>query len=140
MKLVTIKVFENAIEAHILKSKLESEGIPAILVNENIVTLNPLYNIAVGGVKLQVRDEDFRKANAIITEVEQIPFTDENDHALKCPNCGSSNLYSGFKTANNPKGILALIFSFLYLVFPIYYKTVYRCKDCGYEFQDKILR
>ena len=63
MKLITIKVFENAIDAHILKTKLESEGIPAILVDENIVTLNPLYNIAVGGGKLQVRDEDFGRAN-----------------------------------------------------------------------------
>ncbi|MNE14291.1 hypothetical protein D3C80_1071640 [compost metagenome] len=134
MKLITIKIFENAIEAHILKTKLESEGIPAIVVDENVMTLNPFYNIAVGGVKLQIRDEDFEKANAILTEIKQTPITDDNGRTLNCPKCGSANLYTGFKTASNAKGFWAFILSFLYLVFPIHYKSVYRCKDCGNEF------
>lgn len=134
MTLITIKIFENAIDAHILKTKLESEGIPAIVVDENLITLNPFYNIAVGGVKLQVRDEDFEKANTILTEIEQTPVTDDNGRTLKCPKCGSTNFYTGFKTTSNAKGVLAFILSLLYMVFPIHHKSVYRCKDCENEF------
>ena len=48
MGFITIKTFENAIEAEMLKTKLASEGIRAYLFDENITTLNPLLNIAVG--------------------------------------------------------------------------------------------
>ena len=52
MELITVKVFDSGIEAHILKARLESENIPCFIFDENIVTLNPLFNFAVGGIKL----------------------------------------------------------------------------------------
>jgi hypothetical protein len=73
MKYVTIKVFDSAIEAHILKSKLESEDIECHIFDENIVSLNPLFNYAVGGIKLKVNELDFEKAITIVKEIDDQP-------------------------------------------------------------------
>ena len=137
MELITIKTFDNAIEAHILKSRLESEGINCCLFDENIVSLNPLYNITVGGIKLKINKVDFEKTQEIIAEIDNTPLTNENDELIKCPNCESTDLYTGFKSMKGLKGILSVITSFLFMVFPIYFKTVYKCKNCGTEFKNE---
>ncbi|MFZ6052559.1 putative signal transducing protein [Halocola ammonii] len=62
MPLITIKTFETPIEAHLLKVKFESEGVPCYLFDEEIVQLNPIYNVATGGVKLKVHEGDLQKA------------------------------------------------------------------------------
>jgi len=45
MKLVTLKTFDNSIEAHLLKVKLESEGIRCFIFDENIVSMNPILTL-----------------------------------------------------------------------------------------------
>lgn len=134
MKLVTLKTFENSIEANLLRSKLESEGILCFLFDENMVSLNPLYNITLGGIKLKIREADAQKALQIIEEVETTPFTDEQDRQVQCPNCRSTQLYSDFKSVRDITGILTFIVSLLFFVFPFYYKSVYKCRQCGAEF------
>ena len=135
MELVTVRTFDNSIQAHLLKSKLESEGITCYLFDENIVRLNPLYNITIGGIKLKINKFDMDKASLIIQEVDQSKLTNDQGESLKCPNCHSEEIYSGFKSMKGIKGILSVIISFLLIVFPIYFKTVKKCKECGYEFK-----
>ncbi|MGB2153690.1 MAG: putative signal transducing protein [Flavobacteriaceae bacterium] len=135
MELVTVRTFDNSIQAHLLKSKLESEGITCYLFDENIVGLNPLYNITVGGIKLKINKFDMDKASLIIQELDQSELTNDQGESLKCPNCHSEEIYSGFKSMKGIKGILSVIISFLLVVFPIYLKTVKKCKECGYEFK-----
>ncbi|PTM03401.1 MAG: hypothetical protein DA405_10495 [Bacteroidetes bacterium] len=53
MELVTLKTFDNLVEAHLIKSKLESDDLPCFLFDENIMALNPLYNLTVDGIKLK---------------------------------------------------------------------------------------
>ena len=135
MELITIKRFDTAIEAHIIKNKLESEGIPSYVMDENIVTLNPLLNFAVGGVRLQINQEDTEKATAILTEINDTPLTNERNEVIACPNCQSTELYTDFKTMKDAKGILAMIAAFFFAVFPMYSKSVYKCKKCNTEFE-----
>jgi hypothetical protein len=135
LELVTVRTFDNSIQAHLLKSKLESEDITCYLFDENIVGLNPLYNITVGGIKLKIHKADIDRAAVIIQEVDQSALTNDQGETLKCPNCDSEEIYSGFKSMKGIKGILSLITSFLLIVFPIYFKTVKKCKECGYEFK-----
>ncbi|GAA4807830.1 hypothetical protein GCM10023231_41340 [Olivibacter ginsenosidimutans] len=134
MDFITLKVFDNPIEAHLLKSKLESEGIPCFLQDENIVALNPLYNYAVGGIKLNIPRADVALAQQILREIDDHPNLDEKEAIIACPQCGSTHLYTNFKSMKGAKGILSAIISFFMAVFPIYYKNVYKCKDCGAEF------
>jgi rubredoxin len=124
MKMITIKVFDNPIDAHILKSKLESEGIHCYVFDENIVSLNLLYSNAIGGVRLRVSEDDEQLANEIIASVEEQPFVNELDQEIKCPSCGSTNLISDFKSTQGLKSLFLL-------VFPLLYKAKFQCKDCG---------
>lgn len=70
MDWVTIKVFNESLQAHMLKSKLESEGIPCFLKDDNMVSVHPWASIALGGVKLQVKEVDVDKALLIIKELD----------------------------------------------------------------------
>jgi len=135
LELVTIKTFDNSIEAHLVRSKLESENIMCFLFDENIVGLNPLFNIAVGGIKLKINKLDVNKATLIIEETEKCSLTNDQGEIVKCLSCQSEDIYNGFKSMKGTKGIISTIISFLFMVFPIYYKTVYKCKKCGNEFK-----
>ena len=134
MKLITLRTFSSDISAHLLKTRLESEGVDCFILDENIVRLNSFYDLAVGGIRLQVREEDFQRAKELIEEWEARPYLDEEDHALKCPSCQSTAVYAGFKSFKTAAGWLTLAISLLLVVYPFFTKTVFRCKECGTEF------
>jgi len=62
-----ILTFTYPYEAHIVKSKLESEDIPTQTRDELTVRSN-----AIGGVKLLVKEDDYDKALKILIELRQI--------------------------------------------------------------------
>ena len=135
MSLITAKTFDNPIDAHLLRSKLENEGIQCFLFDENIVGINPLYNVTVGGIKLKILEEDVEKVKAILSEMEGRPFTDEEDKEIACPNCNSTAVISGLRSMKGFRGVLSAIASLLLTLYPFYYKSVYKCKACGREFK-----
>jgi len=94
--LVTVATFRNYIEANIAKTKLESEGIRAFLAGDTIVTLNPLYSVAFGWIKLQVGPGDSDKARAILDQEWAPPEPPVADAAEppSCPECGASDAYA----------------------------------------------
>jgi len=67
-KFVTIKTFTYATDVAIIRGRLESEGIECFAQDELTVQANPFYSNAIGGVKLQVREHDVRKAIEILEE------------------------------------------------------------------------
>lgn len=64
--LKTIATFDNMVDAHLAMGKLHSEGIEAVLQDEHLVQTDWLYNIAVGGIKLQVEEEQIALAEEIL--------------------------------------------------------------------------
>lgn len=134
MGLITFKTFDNSIDAHILKVKLESEGIVCYLFDEHIVSVNPLYSNLVGGIKLKINEEDLVHAKNILRELEETPYTNEEDLAVTCPNCQSTKLKSGYKSMRSVGAVISAIVSFLLMIFPLYRKDVYKCLDCEHEF------
>lgn len=138
MELITIKTFDNTISAHILMSRLENEGIKCFLFDENIVSIHPLLNVTVGGIKLKVNGSDVDKAKTVLREIDNSPMLDEQDKVICCPTCNSTQLYAGFKSVKSVAGIISAFISFALSIFPIYFKTVYRCKDCGTEFKENL--
>jgi len=137
MGLITFKTFDNAIDAHILKIKLESEGITCFLFDENIVSVNPLYSNLVGGIKLKINEEDLVLAKNIVLELEQTPYTTDDEQVIACPECKSTRIESGYKSMKSVGAVLSAIASFLLMIFPLYRKTVYKCLECGNEFDVK---
>jgi len=80
LKLLTAKVFDNAIEAYLWKTKLESEGLICFLFDENVVSTQLAYANALGGIKLKIREQD-------VERVKQI-FLEAGDEAVRiCPDC-----------------------------------------------------
>lgn len=129
MTLHTLKTFDHVMEAHLLKSKLEDEGIYSFLKDEFLVGLDPLYANALGGIKLQVNKNDWEKALNILAAINQ----SYHMQILACPQCDSVDYYENYKSFKSVKGLLALCFSFLFLAYPIYHKYVRKCKKCGLE-------
>lgn len=68
MELITLRSFEFAQDAQIAKLKLESEEIEVFLKDEMTVQVDPFASNAIGGVKLQVMEEDRDKALKILAE------------------------------------------------------------------------
>ncbi len=66
VELVTVAKFFSPTEAHINRSRLESEGIPAFVFNENLTTLFPFASSLTGGAQLKVRAQDLEQAKEIL--------------------------------------------------------------------------
>lgn len=67
-QIVILKSFSNPTEARIVKSRLESYGIPCMLTNENIVGILPIYNTNLGSVNLKVFKRDLERATALLAD------------------------------------------------------------------------
>jgi len=133
MKLVTAQTFNDSVSAHLVKTRLENEGIECYIFDENINSIMPIYGQAVGGIRIKIKEEDVPKAKALIEEWELRPHLDRTNETLTCAACGSHEIYGGFKSFKTSLGWLTLAISFLFMIYPFYSKTVYRCKRCGEE-------
>lgn len=69
MAFVTIANFHNAFQMNVVKGRLEAEGIPAFGKDEHVVGVNPLYDTAMGGIKLQVDEVYESEARRILSEI-----------------------------------------------------------------------
>lgn len=67
-RLVTVKTFTYSHELSIIRSKLESEGIYCFAQDELTAQVHPFTSNAIGGVKLQVKEEDVPQAIQILKE------------------------------------------------------------------------
>lgn len=65
---VTIKTFTHPNEAAVIVSRLESEGIECFLKDGLTAQINPFYSNAIGGVKLQVRNNTVERAIEILID------------------------------------------------------------------------
>lgn len=134
MHLITLKSFDNSIDANMLRCQLELEGIQSYLKDENTITTNPLYNIALGGIKLQVLEQDYTKAETYLDQLENTPYTNQKNEIITCPSCKSTNIQAGFASYKNITGILSLLTALAFMIFPFYNKKVYKCMQCDQEF------
>jgi len=133
--------FYNPIEANIIKARLEDSGFACFLADENVATLNPLYNQAIGGVKLIVFERDVEEINALLAEENVLEVEDtsrENEvntsETTLCEKCGSSNVGFGMATQNKFT-LWSKILAFLTATYPVGANKCYHCYTCGHEFE-----
>jgi len=82
---------DSLAEAHLIKGKLNNEGIECFLTNENITNLMPHYNNMLGsGVQIIVNEVDLIAARKIIKD----KLAPDND-IIVCPYCGSTDIGLG---------------------------------------------
>src|SRR3984957_14364576 len=92
---VTLRQFRDLPEALLAKGSLESAGIDAYLVDDNMIRMDWFISNLLGGMKLKVRPEDAEEANEILNQ--PIPETLEVDgigdfEQPKCPKCQSLDI------------------------------------------------
>jgi hypothetical protein len=87
---VTLRQFRDLPEALLAKGSLESAGIEAYLVDDNMIRMDWFISNLLGGIKLKVRPEDAEAANEIlnqpIPEMLDIEGVGEFEQP-KCPGC-----------------------------------------------------
>src|SRR5687768_13190261 len=88
----TVQTFNDPPSAHIARLRLEADGIPCFIADENIAATAWHYAIATGGLKLQVPSEDADRATAALRR-DQLKVAEAADDNLQaCPRCGSAEL------------------------------------------------
>ena len=102
-KLATLITYTYTTEAYVLVAKLEAEGITCTLRNENLLSTQQFLSNAVGGLDVQVEEQDLEKAKVILKAMEQekaaaevLPDGLGKDYEkvlVYCPECESSNVY-----------------------------------------------
>jgi hypothetical protein len=65
-ELVTVARFDIPANAHIARNALEEAGIKAVIQDEQLVAMDYLLSLAVGGIKVQVWEEDAERAIAVL--------------------------------------------------------------------------
>src|SRR5262249_37160688 len=78
--LVTVATFGNAPEAHMVRSRLEAEGIHAFVMDDLAATAWGFVN-SMDGVQLQVPEKDVTRARDVLKTIHHtpVPGTDEED-------------------------------------------------------------
>lgn len=89
---VTVRQYRDLHEALLAKGCLESAGIRADLIDDNMVRLDWFYSNLLGGIKLKVRPDDVEAANQLLDQ----PIPEQLDvegvgvyEQPKCPKCQS---------------------------------------------------
>jgi hypothetical protein len=89
--------FPEPVMAHMAKARLEEEGIPAFVRDAHTIGIQWLYSIALGGVRVEVDEQDEERAKELLQTDFSEQLTEEqwSGHAhpdLRCPRCGSDDV------------------------------------------------
>lgn len=71
---VVVSAHTIALDAHIIKGRLEAEGIPALVQDDQYITMDWMLSAALGGVKVSVPEPYQEAAIAILQSTESNTF------------------------------------------------------------------
>ncbi len=131
-ELVTVREFRDLPEAVLAKGLLESAGIECFLADDNIVRMDWFYSNAVGGIKLQVNQEDAAAAIEVLEQPIPENFDVEGIGSYpqpRCPKCQSMD--TSFEELNEP---VAYTSAWLGVPVPLHAKG-WKCKSCGHAWE-----
>jgi hypothetical protein len=125
--LVTVTTFANAWEANLALHKLNAEGIPATLADQEVIAASGgAYAGAVGGIKLQVPAGEVERARAALPQPGARTI-------VKCPRCGSK------ATHMVPQAPFVRMLVLLLLGMPsVLFGRRWRCEACGNQWRRSI--
>jgi hypothetical protein len=113
----TVAVFSMVSETHAPLSRLHSAGIAAVVRDEHTLQFNWLWSNALGGVKIDVPDEDYEAAR------ELLELKPSEPGVIICPHCSSHDVHV------RPLSVAAAIFIFLKIPIPCPLQAV-DCRSC----------
>ena len=118
--LVTIATYTYSHELDVIKALLESEGIECFTLDNFTVAIDPLVSNAIGGVKLQVIEEQAEKATEIVNKFWRNndntgTFDNEDLDYFNARKKRMNNIYRGYKIFLLII-LLIVLFSFIFLI------------------------
>lgn len=128
MDFVSIRAFDNYIEANIVLQMLQQHNINCHLKDEHIITLDPLLSPAIGGMKLMVHHSHVERAWDLLNTAER-----EYLKTIPCPVCHHKKLEAASITKKHNSRLAALA-SMLLNGHSVETKKIYRCRGCGFDF------
>jgi len=123
--MVTIGRFTKPEDAHLVRTRLAAGGVESFLRDEHTVQMYWLYSDAMGGVRLQVLDQDAARAREILAEPAE-ELSDEDRPA--CPECGAEDVVHD-ETTRRVSFLSVLLFE---IPLPVA-KWRMRCRRCGHR-------
>lgn len=79
MEPVTIRIFMSPLEAAVAQSFLEGNEIEVFLADENANRIYGAYSVLIGGIRLQVPEEDAELALALLADTRLVPRSTEEE-------------------------------------------------------------
>lgn len=130
----TVATYTTALEAYIVKGRLESEGVPAFIADEHYIGARWDVSLAIGGVRLQVPASYLEQARSIMVKLEQghyqEPLFQKNVEIefVHCPRCYSDDTHF----VNWIQKLSLLAFFLAALPLP-YSKHRFKCARCKHS-------
>jgi len=131
---VTLRQFRDLPEALLAKGSLESAGIQAYLVDDNMIRMDWFISNLLGGIKLKVRPEDAEAASEILNQPIPEMLDVEgvgNFEQPKCPHCQSLDVSD--EELDKP---VAYLTAYAGVPVPMY-KQGWTCHACGHEWKEQ---
>lgn len=128
-----VEAFVSPWDAHICRGLLESEGIPADLLNQHHISVQWPMALALGGVRVCVDPDSAERAKAVLAardagEYEAALCEEHGLAPLTCGVCGSNRAVYRRDWAESAL-LLAVMFIFGVSAPPRIASV--RCRDCG---------
>ena len=130
MNFKQIASYDNYLIANMTLGMLQENGINCHLKDENIVTIDPLLNPAVGGIKLLVEEKGLENAIGIIKGAETAYLRE-----IPCPVCHQLTL-SAEEIINQPEGFWGKLKNQVVYGQTSTYRKQYRCSNCKHVFNE----
>jgi hypothetical protein len=131
---VTLRKFRDLPEALLAKGSLESAGIQAYLVDDNMIRMDWFISNLLGGIKLKVRVEDAEAASEILNQPIPEMLDVEgvgNFEQPKCPRCQSLDV--SYEELNKEFSYWT---AYAGVPIPVYRKG-WTCHACGNEWEEQ---
>jgi Putative prokaryotic signal transducing protein len=131
---VTLRQFRDLPEALLAKGSLESAGIQAYLVDDNMVRMDWFISNLLGGIKLKVHPEDAEAASAILNQPIPETLDVEGSGSFeqpKCPRCQSLDV--SCEELDKP---IAYLTAYAGVPFP-FLKQGWTCHACGNKWHEQ---
>lgn len=130
MNFKQIASYDNYMLANMTMGLMTDNDIKCQLKDEHIVTMDPLLNAAVGGIKLLVEEKDYDRALSIMKEAEYAFLKD-----IPCPQCKNLSL-SVEEKISNPQDFWGRLKNQILYGQPSTYSKNYRCTSCNQSYAE----
>lgn len=130
MNFKQIASYDNYMLANMTMGLMTEHDIKCQLKDEHIITMDPLLNAAVGGIKLLVEEKDYDKAVGLMKDAEAAYVKE-----IACPNC-KVHAFTIEEKTNKPSDFWGKLKNQALYGQTSTYSKKYRCTNCGKSFDE----